>query len=130
MDTAPFMSLMSDGSTDSAVIEQEMVYTRFAIDGEVFIKFLSVQSVEKAAAVNIKKAMEDAVDEYLPGWRSKLVAIGSDGAAVMQGRKGGVVTRFKVDCPWLQVWPYSDCYLCNLAKEDGILPNLRIGAII
>ena len=74
--------------------------------------------------------MEDAVDEYLPGWRSKLVAIGSDGAAVTQGRKGGFVTRFKVDCPWLLVWAYSDCYLCNFAKVDGILSNPRNGAII
>ena len=54
MDTAPFMSLMSDGSMDCRDRAGDGI-TRFAIHDEVFIKFLSVQSEEKAAAFNIKK---------------------------------------------------------------------------
>ena len=54
MKEAKFLSAMSDGSTDSGILE-------------------------------------------------KLVAFGSDGASVMQGKKGGVVALLRLDTPWLQV---------------------------
>ena len=121
MKDAPFLSIMSDGSTDSAVLEQEIVYTRFAISGQVFVKFLSLQAVEKGAATNIKSAIENAVEEYLPGWKEKLVAIVSDGASVMQGRKGGVIALLRQDCPWLQV-QITTPYICD--GDNIFLPIL------
>ena len=45
---------MSDGSTDSAVIEEEIVYARY---GKVFVHFLGLQSVAKADAENITAAI-------------------------------------------------------------------------
>ena len=45
---AKFVSILSDGSTDSAVIEEEIVYARYAKKGEVFVQFLSLESVAKA----------------------------------------------------------------------------------
>ena len=36
---ARFFSLLSDGSTDSAVIEEEIVYAKYAKEGVVFTQF-------------------------------------------------------------------------------------------
>ena len=85
------------------------------------MKFLSLQAVEIGAATNIKSAIENAVEEYLPGWKEKLVAIGSDGASVMRGRKGGVIALMRQDCPWLQV-QITTPYICD---GDNIFLPIR-----
>ena len=48
-----FLTVLSDGSTDSSVLEQEIVYCRFAHEGKVLTQFLALQSVKKADAVNM-----------------------------------------------------------------------------
>ena len=100
---APFSAVMSDGSTDSAVLEQEIIYCRFAKDGNVNVRFLSIEELERGTAVNITAAIFGALDAVDPGWAPKLVALGADGAAVMQGHKRGVVALLKAKCPWLMV---------------------------
>ena len=100
---ARFFSLLSDGSTDSAVIEEEIVYARYAKEGVVFTQFLRLQSVDKADAQHIASAITKAASSGLgveeEVWRGRLVGVGSDGAAVMVGRKSGVVTRLSDGLP-------------------------------
>ena len=93
---------MSDGSTDSAVLEQEIIYCRFAKDGNVNVRFLSIEELERGTAVNITAAISGALDDVDPGWAPKLVALGA-GGEVMQGHKRGVVALLKAKCPWLMV---------------------------
>ena len=94
-----FLSVLSDGSTDSAVIEEEIVYARYAVQGDVTSQFVGLQAIAKANAENIAGAIERAVEcgfgVTRDEWRKKLVAVGTDGAAVMLGSKSGVVTRIK-----------------------------------
>ena len=60
---------------------------------------LTGNAVEKANAVGINAAAVDAATYSLETTSmalvSKVVALGTDGAAVMQGRKGGVVALMK-----------------------------------
>ena len=69
----------------------------------VFTQFLRLQSVDKADAQHIASAITKAASSGLgveeEVWRGRLVGVGSDGAAVMVGRKSGVVTRLSDGLP-------------------------------
>ena len=70
--------------------------------GEVKTKFVSIQPVEKADASNIAAAINRAMADQMgfdnpEDWLKKTVAFASDGAAVMTGKKTGVLTRLKGD---------------------------------
>ena len=96
--TTKFLSVMSDSSTDSAVMEEELVYVRWATAGKVEVRF-----VDKPDASHITEAIS-AIMETVSGsedetgqWLQKLGACGTDGAAVMTGVKRGVVTQLRGD---------------------------------
>jgi hypothetical protein len=98
--TAKFLTILSDGSTDSAVIEQEIVYCRYAVRGKVHTQFLGVQSVPKADASGIAHAIDSVARQRLDiNWKDRLVALGTDGAAVMLGKNNGVVAKMKEENP-------------------------------
>ena len=80
-----------------------MVYVRFPSKGEISVKFFSQEHVEHGTAVNIKAAIDSSLGAMLPEWKSKLVALGSDDAAVMQGKKNRVVKLLQDESPWCQV---------------------------
>ena len=86
---------MSDGSTDSPVKEEELVYVRFCHKGKIVSKFVGINAVEKADTAHISKAISAIMEGVCEEWESKLVALGTDGAAVMTGAKSGVVSRLK-----------------------------------
>lgn len=90
-----FLSIMSDGSTDSSVKEEELVYVRWSHKGKIERKFVGIKSVEKAEAAHITSAIRDIMEGVCEEWESKLVALATDGAAVMVGAKSGVVSRLK-----------------------------------
>lgn len=101
--TSKFLSVMSDSSTDSAVMEEELVYVRWATAGKVEVRFVGIQSVAKPDASHIDEAIS-SIMETVSGsedetgqWLQKLVACGTDGAAVMTGVKKGVVSRLRGD---------------------------------
>uniref|UniRef100_A0A1A8R1W9 Zinc finger protein 862 n=1 Tax=Nothobranchius pienaari TaxID=704102 RepID=A0A1A8R1W9_9TELE len=57
-----FMSVMSDGSLDSAVMEEEIVYVRSASEGKVQVDFVGVKSVSKPDAANLAEAVCGMLD--------------------------------------------------------------------
>lgn len=70
--------------------------------GEVKTKFVAIEPVEKADASNNAAALNSAMQKQMgfadpDDWLKKTVAFASDGAAVMTGKKSGVVTRLKGD---------------------------------
>ena len=68
----------------------------------VFTQFLGLQSVDKADAQHTASAIITAASSGLgveEVWRGRLVGVGSDGAAVMVGRKSGVITRLSDGLP-------------------------------
>lgn len=52
-----FISIMVDGSTDSSVIEEELLYVRSSIAGKVKVQFLGIQAIEKADAEHVTDAI-------------------------------------------------------------------------
>ena len=63
--TAKFVSVLSDGSTDSAVCEQEMFFLRYVEDGMPVVKFAASVQVERSDSASILSAMQKAVAHYL-----------------------------------------------------------------
>ena len=83
------MSVIVDGSTDSAITENEMVYLHTCHKGEVktnFIKHCQVQCGTATGVVNAIQRLAETVMDYNT-FLSKLIAMGSDGASVMLGEK-------------------------------------------
>ena len=62
---AKFITVMSDGSTDKAILEQEIIYIKFALKGEQHTYFVSVEAVTKPDAQHISKAIDEAMAKTL-----------------------------------------------------------------
>ena len=100
--STPFLSLISDGTQDHAFMEQEIVFLSSARAGKVLVDFISVENVEKADATGIHNALHASMTSVgleKEMWTKKLVGFGSDGAAVMTGKNGGVIAKLKNDQP-------------------------------
>ena len=105
------VKFLSDGSTDSAIIEEEIIYAQYAKKGEVFVQFVRLESVAQHIAAAITSGVTKGLALEEVEWKRKLVAVGTDGAAVMLGRVSGVVVRVTEGLPmsfqftaWLTGW--------------------------
>ena len=96
---AEFFSIISDGSTDNSVVENEIVYVRFAVQGKIFVYFIGLMPVSIANAEGIYAVITQAISEIAKADAAevlqKLIAFGSDGAAVNTGVKGGIITLLR-----------------------------------
>lgn len=91
--TTKFLSVMSDSLTDSTVIEDNLVYVRWATAGKMKVCFVNIQSVDKRDASHIAEVIS-SIMETMSGsedetgqWLQKLVACRTDSAAVMTGQE-------------------------------------------
>ncbi|XP_060587867.1 zinc finger protein 862-like [Ruditapes philippinarum] len=93
---APFMSVISDGATDSSCKEAEIVLVRSSFQCQVQTHFIAIRNVQKADSTHITEALSDALSErFGEAWKKTLVAMGTDGASVMLGCKTGVVQKMR-----------------------------------
>ncbi|KAK3090549.1 hypothetical protein FSP39_012619 [Pinctada imbricata] len=86
----------------SSVIDNEIAYMRYVVNGVPFVKFLGCMNVQKADAKGILNAMKRACEMNSLAWDdiiTKMVALGSDGASVMQGANKGVAALLKQENP-------------------------------
>ena len=95
---AKYISIMSDGSTDISVIENEICYVHFAKQGRTSCYFLGLIECESADAKGIYEALMKSLifsklskEEVL----SKVVAFVGDGASVNTGHLNGVISLFR-----------------------------------
>ena len=120
---ASFISLISDGTTDVSVTEDEIVYVQFATAGKVKVTLLGVESVELADANGILEAIKTVMTTYTEmseqQWVQKLVGFGSDGASVMTGRENGVTAKLKEARPELQA-VHCFAHRLELAYKDTV----------
>jgi len=58
-----FRSILSDGSTDVSVTEQEIVYIRYAERSVPVTKMISIEALDKADAQGIFNAIKNALDK-------------------------------------------------------------------
>lgn len=125
-----FFSAMADGSTDSGVVEQELLFVRFLYNGLPVNRFLTVQSVKHADADGILHAIGNGFNyASVVNWKDGLVGFGSDGASVMMGRQNGVLKKIKDDVPHL-IEMHCVAHRLELAildafKGESILTELK-----
>ena len=121
-----FILIMSDGSLDSAVMEEEIVYVRSASEGKVKVDFVGVKAVSKLDATNIAEAVCSIMDsEVSTDWENKLVALTTDGASVITGVNNVVVTKLRADRPNV-LGIHCMAHKLEPAFTDGIRKNVMI----
>ena len=90
-----FFSILSDGSTDKSIAEQELVYIRYVDpSGKVNTKLADIVALDHGHAQGVKNGVFQALDTIglpLELVAQKLVGINTDGASVNLGSKAGAV---------------------------------------
>ena len=116
-----YFSILSDGSTDAGVIEQELFYVLYVgSDGHIGQSYLKMASVSDGTAEGLTILLLDTVAAAGLDDTSKhtMVGFGADGASVNMGRKKGVAARLRVDKPWL-VTVHCFNHRLELAVKDA-----------
>lgn len=93
---ARFISVLSDGSTDKAIIEQESVFVRYLVDGRPVTQLAELVPLKSGDASGVKDGIFAGLESIGVGVDSlaaKCVCINTDGAAVNMGRKSGEVKQ-------------------------------------
>lgn len=94
-----FLSLLSDGSTDAGIIEQETVFVRYVDkQGQPWTKFVDIVRLESATAAGVCNAITtglETIDIDEETLKKKLVGCNFDGASVMMGKKSGVAVQIQ-----------------------------------
>ena len=99
-----FYSILSDGSTDSGNIEEELVYITYLSKGTAKLSFLSTENAQNVDANRIKECIESAFKRFdNDDCQDHSVGFNVDRAAVNVGLNGGVGTLLKGKSPWLHV---------------------------
>ena len=106
-----FISILCDGSTDSAVVEKECIYVLFA-DSETFhptISFFSLRDPPSQDAEGIFSGIKKAfTDEGLEHLLRNIVFLASDGTSVNFGIKKGLISLIRKETPWVGfVWCFA-----------------------
>ena len=101
---ANYFSVLSDGSNDSAVIEQETIYVLFICEVTPLLKYLSIKNVKNADAPGLKSTLEVAFNCFgITCYYDKLVGLNLDGASVNMGKHNGVNVLVRDEAPWVEI---------------------------
>lgn len=93
---------MCDETTDVTVVKEVIVYAHFlGKDRKVCTDFVGMMEVTDGTAKTIFTAIQQLCEREHLDIHCKLVAFGSDGAAVMVGVRGGVAALLKEISPWV-----------------------------
>ena len=100
-----YYSILIDGSTDSAVIEEELVYILLITDeGRPEVKFLSIEAPKHTTAEGLKDIIKIAFSRIdIEDYSKRLCGLNIDGASVNTGIYKGLGTLLKESAPWLSV---------------------------
>ena len=97
-----YLAVLIDGSTDSSVVEKEMIYVMFVgPNGKVECRFFQLKDVSDATAPGLKSLLLESLASFGIDLAQKLVSICVDGAAVNLGVHNGLSTLLKQEAPWL-----------------------------
>ena len=101
---ANYFSVLSDGSTDSAVTEQETIYVLFIFEGTLVPKYLSIENVKNVDAPGLKSTLEVAFNCFgITHYYNKLVGLNLDGASVNMGKHNALNDLVRDEAPWVEV---------------------------
>ncbi len=123
-----FVTVMSDGSTDTTIVEQEVVYVRYVHHGNPVTRLASIEALDHGnaegvhagvmaglASVNLSAENLKPTEATYP----TLVSANFDGAAVMMGVKSGVATRIQESFPWI-IPVHCVAHKLELGILDGV----------
>ncbi|XP_039459533.1 zinc finger protein 862-like [Oreochromis aureus] len=116
-----FLSILADGSTDTGIIEQELVHVRYVRDNGDIATYM-IKPVKSANAAGILEAIDEAVNTMgirEDTWKKKVVCANFDGAAVMMGEKTGVAGRLKQRIPHI-ITIHCVAHKLELAVLDSV----------
>ena len=122
---AKFVSVTSDGATDSSITEQEIVFVRYSSKGVPFTKFVGLKQPISPNASGLHKAIMAALGDVGLGeedLKKKVVGFGCDGASVMVGKKRGVsafLTQLQPSC----ITVHCFAHRLELAYKDAVKEN-------
>ena len=100
---AKYFSILMDGSTDSSVIEKELIYVMYVnSSGKPEYRFFGLKDGVDATATGVKTTLEQAFAEVgISDLSQQTVCLCVDGAAVNLGVRRGLAAQLLVDMPWL-----------------------------
>ena len=95
IESARFLCVLADGSTDKSIVEQEAVYVRYTGSNGQFADVVNVTSADAAGVTAaIKQGLQTLnIDENV--MKKKIACCNFDGANVMMGNKSGVAKRLQ-----------------------------------
>ena len=140
--TANFFSVLCDGSTDSAVIEEEIIYVLYfdpnpsgKDEVAVKIEFLDIQPLTSQSANGVHKAIVDSIEDlniindkhgfaeekYFSetSMCKRIVGFTSDGTSVNRGENASVKTLLLETSPWV-VFTWCIAHRLELAMKDSL----------
>ena len=102
--TSNYFSLLTDGSTDSAVIEEEVLYLLFLNEAKSEIKFFSIETPSHTTAEGLKEAISSAFKRTgMTEFYTKLAGFNVDDASVNTGIHKGLAQLLRESSPCLNV---------------------------
>lgn len=119
---AKFVSVTSDGATDSSITEQEIVFARYSNQGQPTTKFVGLSQPVSPNARGLYKAIMAALEGVGLNEEEvakKLIGFGCDGANVMIGKKGGVSAFLTQLQPFL-ITVHCFAHRLELAYKDAV----------
>ena len=117
--TSNYFSLLTDGSTDSAVVEEETLYLLFLNEGKPDIKFFSIKTPLHTTAEGLKEAISSAFKSTgMTEFHTKLAGFNVNGASVNTGIHKGLAQLLRESSPCLNVVHcFNHCF--ELAIKDA-----------
>ena len=116
---SPFFSLCIDETTDVSIIKQLIVYARYLVGGTVSTSFIRILELPDGTAKSITDSVCMLCSELGLNIH-QLCGLGSDGAAVMLGSRGGVSKLLTDKVPFLVS---NHCIAHRLALACGKSAN-------
>ena len=117
---AQYYSVLSDGRTDSAVIEQELVYVLYlSKDWVPIVKYLSIESAENGDASGLKNCITKGFQRFrITKFSEWLLGLNVDGASVNTGIHKGLVAKIE-EADWLQLVHCFNHHYLELTLKDA-----------
>ena len=117
---ANYYSVLMDGSTDSSVIGQVLVYVLFLNKGVPTVKFSSIESIQSTDADGLLSSLKDSFEQGVDQFKNHIHGLNINSASVNTGVHNGLGTKISKDyAPWLTVIHCFNHRL-ELATKDAL----------
>ena len=101
---ATYYSVLTDGSTDTSIIEEEAIYVLFSDDGIPKTKYFSIENVKHGNVEGLHDAIKTAFERFgIKNFEKSIVGLNCDGANVNMGINNGLVKLVKDSALWLEL---------------------------